>query len=367
MSFISSKSLVGIVDCNNFYVSCERVFQPKLEHRPVIVLSNNDGCVISRSNEAKALGIKMAEPYFKIQDFIKKYNIEVRSSNYALYGDLSRRVMQALKSLAPRLEVYSIDEAFLDLSGFSAQDLIKLSSSIVHKIKQWTGIPVTLGIGPSKTLAKLANFTAKELKIAAFRISAEQQCWLAKIFIADIWGIGRGWQQKLKALNIHTALDLQQQNADSIREQFNITLANTVLELQGITCYALDLNNNPKKQIIASRSFGKPLNIKESIRQALSFHIARAAEKLRQQNSYVKELVIFLEPASFLQASTSYRYRQFIKLPQATDDTRILLNAARISLDKIFIPGLLYKKIGVKFVDVLSNLNLQCIHSAILT
>jgi len=351
----------GIIDCNNFYVSCERVFQPALENQPVLVLSNNDGCVISRCNRVKALGIKMGVPYFKIKDLVQKNNIQVFSSNYALYGDMSRKVMHALASLTPKIEIYSIDEAFIDFSNFEPRDLIKLSFEVVEKVKQWTGIPVTLGIGLTKTLAKVANHTAKKLKIPVFDISSQtaQNEWLPQIPIEDIWGIGRGWCKRLHAMNVFTAMDLKNQDAFQLRKISNLVLANTVSELQGKKCYDLEEGVSPRKQIIASRSFGKPLTSLTPLSQALSFHIARAAVKLRRQQSLVKDLMIFLDTSRFKNRTESYRASLTISLPIASNDSRILIGATVAGLQKIFKEGKEYKKIGVMFLEIVSKKHLQ--------
>jgi DNA polymerase V len=250
--------MFALLDCNNFYVSCERLFQPALLGKPVVVLSNNDGCVIARSDEAKALGIPMSLPAFKLADLIKEQPIEVFSSNYTLYGDLSARVMTTLTQWAPAVEVYSIDEAFLDLTGISTNDLTRYGQTLRATIHQWTGIPVSIGIGPTKTLAKLANRLAKRSPqgVVALTIPSERDATLACTRVEDIWGIGPGYTRRLKAHDIRTALQLRDANDRWIRQQLGVVGQRIVWELRGISCWPLELCPLPKQSLMVSRSFG---------------------------------------------------------------------------------------------------------------
>lgn len=245
--------IYGLVDVNNFYVSCERVFMPSLEKKPVIVLSNNDGCVVARSNESKALGIKMGEPFFKIKPLVQTHKIEVFSSNYSLYGDMSERAMSILRNFSPYMEIYSIDEAFLDCTGMKQSDLIPYGHRIIRILKRWIGLPVSLGFGPTKTLAKIANHVAKKWPEmnGVFDISdiQLQKKILPKIAINDVWGIGTRSTLKLKSLNIHTAWDLRESDIQYLQKHFDITLARTAMELNGLSAYAIDPLDPARKQI----------------------------------------------------------------------------------------------------------------------
>ena len=234
--------MFALIDCNNFYVSCERLFRPDLRGKPVLVLSNNDGCVIARSNEAKELGIKMGQPYFQIKALSKKHQIQVFSSNYTLYGDLSNRVMSIIEAAWPEVEIYSIDEAFLDLSTMPAFDHHAFCSQLQKTILKSTGIPTSIGIGSTKTLAKIANHICKmELKVPVFNVTSQSH-WLAKIDVGDVWGIGHRWQKKLKEKGIHSAWHLAALNAQVIKTHYNVVLMRTVMELQGISCIGLEEN-----------------------------------------------------------------------------------------------------------------------------
>jgi DNA polymerase V len=259
---MKAQTCFALVDCNNFYVSCERVFRPDLQDKPVGVLSNNDGCFVARSSEVKELGIKMGTPLFKVQDLVDSHGITLFSSNYALYADMSSRVMSTLESFAPRMEVYSIDEAFLDFSGMR-EDLVSYSQGIRKTVQRSTGIPVSVGIAPTKTLAKLANYAAKKWKKTQGVVDLSDPVRRDKLMqltpVGEIWGIGSRTQQKLNALGIHTAYDLAIQSPQTIQQQFNITVSKTVMELNGVSCIELEPISSDKQQIVCSRSFGKPL------------------------------------------------------------------------------------------------------------
>ncbi|MBA3814668.1 MAG: Y-family DNA polymerase [Alphaproteobacteria bacterium] len=266
--------MFALVDCNAFYVSCERVFQPHLEGKPVIVLSSNDGCAISRSNEAKALGIKMGVPLFKIKDIVQKHKVHVFSSNFSLYGDMSSRVMATLKTMSSSLEIYSVDEAFLDLSLVPQHELFSQGCHIKTLVKQWTGIPVSVGIGPTKTLAKVANHMAKKNPSGCCVLADPQKIEeVLKTFpLQDIWGIGYQWSKKLSRFGMNTALDLVQAELGWIRKTFNIVLTRTALELKGTSCLSLEEVYPPKKAMVSSRSFGVPVSSFDVLREAVSFH-----------------------------------------------------------------------------------------------
>lgn len=357
-------SAIALVDCNNFYVSCERVFQPKLEGQPVVVLSNNDGCVVARSDEVKALGVEMGQPVFEIKKLIYKHRIKVFSSNYALYGDLSARLSCILEGLGEEVEVYSIDEAFLHLDKILPQQLEPYASQIKHKINQYIGLPVSIGIGPTKTLAKIANHYAKKNKALTSGVfeltSPESQDWLLpQIDISKIWGIGPRWSKKLRKYGIHTAQDLKQANRTWIRSTFNVVMLKTVWELNGLPCFDLELNAQKKKEIVCSRSFGKLQQDFDSLRSAIAHHMTAASTKLRKQNSLCRGLYVFIRTNPFRTQDKQYRNGCYITLPQATDDTNVFLRYATFALKKIFKPGFLYKKAGVMLYDICDNDHFQ--------
>ncbi len=348
------KTTFGLLDCNNFYVSCERLFQPKLEQKPVLVLSNNDGCVVSRSNEAKALKIKMGIPVFKIKELIKQHDMKILSSNYTLYGDLSKRVMDTLQALVPALEIYSIDEAFLDLSGFNPSELDEVGKNIVATVFKWTGIPVSLGIGSTKTLAKAANYIAKNQKKTGGVFNIEGDCkhnFLAKIDISEIWGIGQRWTYQLNQLGIENAKQLSEQDPLYIQKRFNITLGTTVLELKGIPVQKIEGNPRPRKQIIVSRSFGKTITDPSELRESLSLYTTRALEKLRDQNSVAKSIQIFLQTNRFKDPQ-NHHAGITLKLPIPSQNTIEFLKAAITGLNKIYDPNAYYKKAGVILTEI---------------
>jgi DNA polymerase V len=290
-----------LIDCNNFYCSCERVFNPKLAKLPIAVLSSNDGCIIARSPEVKAMGIPMGAPYYKYKQLLKSHNGKVFSANFELYGDMSRRVMQVIYSFTPNVEIYSIDEAFISVAVVGHDELQKLAFAIKQRIYQWTGIPASIGIGPTKTLAKIANHIAKaESENYIFDITdkAKQQQVLANFPIEDIWGVGRKWALKLHALGINKALKLCNVDIKWMRQNFSVVGERLVRELNGISCLDLD-DVQPKKSIRSSRSFGKALSGKEELAEALSYHAARCCAKLRQQNSKVKVLYAYIRTNRF--------------------------------------------------------------------
>ncbi len=332
----------ALVDCNNFYVSCERVFNPKLWNIPVVVLSNNDGCVVARSPEVKALGIPMGVPLFKIKHEVEKHNIKVMSSNYALYGDMSHRVMQVLAQFSPDLEVYSIDEAFLGFDGFEHIDLMDYGIQIKAKVLQWTGIPVSVGIGCTKVLAKLANRVAKKSRTGVF---TEPETALETTAVDDIWGVGRKWGQWLKDRDINNALQFRDANPELVRKKLGIVGVRLQLELQGKSCLPLELCPQPKQNTCVSRSFGRSVTTKQELREAIAFHVSKAAEKLRAQKQVASAFSVFARSSPF--KDNFHSASLSIELSVASNDTTELLQYALPLVDKIYAQGLEFKKAGV--------------------
>jgi DNA polymerase V len=341
--------MIAHIDCNNFYVSCERVFAPPLENRPVVVLSNNDGCVIARSPEAKALGIKMGAPYFKIDYLIDRERLAVFSSNYALYGDMSQRVMEALEQFSPATEVYSIDEAFLEMDfRGDYSSLNENARRIRESIKKWTGLPVSIGIAPNKTLAKIANRIAKRDAGGVFEMADEaiQNEVLDQLPVGDIWGIGERSTAKLKKLGITTALDLKRLDRRHARKLLTVTGARTVEELRGKSCLSLELQPPPKKSVTCSRSFGTVVGRLDILQEALDFHLTRAGENMRRRNLVANAVTVFFSTNRFSKAP-QYRNSVTIPLASATNSTRELRHWTRQGLREIFRDGFLYKNVGV--------------------
>ena len=352
---------ITLVDCNNFYVSCERVFNPKLEGKPVVVLSNNDGCAVARSDEVKALGVKMGQPWFQFKDLAKKHGIIAYSSNYALYADMSNRVMNILSEFSPNQEVYSIDECFLDLTGSCRYNLTDHVQRIRKRIRQQTGLPVCVGIGASKTLAKLANHIAK--KNSQFQgicdlnamTTQEQNRWLHKIKIGKVWGVGKQLAPKLQQIGIYNALDLKHANPETLNLRFSVLLKKTIHELNDVICIELEEIATPKKQIICSRSFGVPVIDLESLEQSVVLYVSRAAEKLRQQNSYAGSIHVYIRTNPFNKKEPYYANSMTIPLPEQTDDTLVLMRIASWGLRKIYHGGYKYQKAGVMLSKLVSS------------
>lgn len=352
----------ALVDCNNFYVSCERVFNPGLIGKPVVVLSNNDGCVIARSNEAKAIGIQMGIPVFKIWDMIKAHGVHVYSSNYALYGDMSQRIVEIFSDFTPGVEIYSIDEAFLDLSGFKRCSLNDYGHSIRSKIQEWTGIPVSVGIAETKTLAKIANRIAKksekadgvlDLTKSSYRDSA-----LAITDVEDIWGVGRSYATFLRSVGINNALQLRNASDMLIKKKMGITGLRIHQELRGISCYPLEQCPPPKKEITVSRAFKHFLVNRADINEAVAAYTSKAAEKLRAAHLEANILVVFLMTNPYNKESRYFNMKT-IRLPFSTSDTSELIKYAHTSLGEIYRGGYLYKKAGIIFRDLSSSSHTQ--------
>ncbi|MBW2648256.1 MAG: Y-family DNA polymerase [Deltaproteobacteria bacterium] len=354
--------IFALVDCNNFYVSCEQVFNPGLIGKSVVVLSNNDGCVIARSNEAKAIGIQMGIPVFKIQDMIKAHKVHVYSSNYALYGDMSQRVIEILSGFTPDVETYSIDEAFLDLSGFKRCSLTDYGHPIRSKIRKWTGIPVSVGIAETKTLAKIANRIAKksektdgvlDLTKPSYRDNA-----LAITDVEDIWGVGRGYSKFLRSVGINNALQLRNVPESLIKKRMGITGLRILQELRGVSCYPLDQCPPPKKEITVSRAFKHPIIDRADINEAVAAYTSRGAEKLRKAFLEANILVVFLMTNPYNRESRYFNMKT-IRLPFSTSDTSELIKYAHAGLDEIYREGYLYKKAGIIFRDLSSDSHTQ--------
>jgi DNA polymerase V len=351
---------IALIDVNNFYVSCERVFNPKLKNKPIVVLSNNDGCAISRSNEVKALGIAMGAPWFRMQDLVKQYGIVGLSSNYALYADMSNRVMSILRDFSPNQEVYSIDECFLDLTGFSFVNLAEYGQTMRKRILDWTGLPVCVGIASSKTLAKLANHCAKKQPIfngvCNFNALTDKALTdiLAGLPVGEVWGVGRKLSPKLNAIGIHTALDLKCADSNRIRQQFSVVMQKTVMELNGTVCIELEEIAPPKKQILSSRSFGQSVGDYNSLAESITLYMSRAAEKLRKQNSCAGSVFVYIRTSPFKPDEPQYSNGLTIPLPIPTDDTRQLVKVALWALKRIYRVGFMYAKAGVMLGELVS-------------
>lgn len=346
----------ALVDCNNFYASCEKLFRPDLKDTPVVVLSNNDGCVVARSREAKLLGIKMGVPVFQIKAEMQRHGILAFSSNYALYADLSSRVMRTLEEMAPRVEVYSIDEAFLDLTGIeSAISLVEFGQQVRERIGHWIGITVCVGIAPTKTLAKLANHAAKKYPATQGVVDLtnpdRQRRLLALVPVDDVWGVGRRLSKRLNALGITTALDLANASPRAIRDQFSVVLERTVRELNGDSCIELEEIPPTKKQIVCSRSFGVKVTQFELLREAVCEYATRATEKLRKEQQQAKVLTVFIRTSPFKDNEPQYSNSASGELLIPSCDTRDFIELANHLLKRIWKDGFRYAKAGVMLSD----------------
>jgi len=344
--------LIALVDCNNFYVSCERVFRPDLIGKPVAVLSNNDGCVVARSAEIKKLGVKMGVPVFQIQHLVKQHHIQLFSSNYCYYADMSSRVMSTLEEFAPSLETYSIDEAFLDLTGVCRQDPIAYGHRIRKAVVRATGIPVCVGMGPTKTLAKLANFAAKKWQQTGGVLDLSDPMRREKLMrivpVGEVWGIGSRTTAKLNQMGIHTVWDLATQPSQRMQSQLTIVVARTVMELNGIPCLELEESAPNKQEIVCSRSFSRRLTQYPELSAALSEFCSRAAEKLRRQQSLTACITIFIRTNPFNPNEPQYQRTASVKLDAATQDTRAIITMANRLLKELFKAGYGYHKCGVQ-------------------
>lgn len=348
--------MVGLVDCNNFYVSCERVFRPDLNGKPVVVLSNNDGCVISRSNEAKALGIKMGVPVFQIQEMIRKQEVSVFSTNFTLYGDLSSRVMYCLSEFVKDIEVYSIDESFLDFSGMKYYDLPEYARNIVYTVRKNTGIPVSMGIAPTKTLAKIANKFAKKYpgykSVCIIDSEYKRKRALQLTGIGDVWGIGRRLAAKLKLKNVETAFDFTRLPREWVRHHLTVVGERMWRELRGEPCIGLEQEPPPKKQICKSSSFGSMVSDYVPLSEAVATFAATCAQKLRAQNGCAASLLVFIHTNNFRPDLPQYYKNGIITLPVPSNSTPEIVHYATEALKSIYIEGYSYKKAGVIITSI---------------
>jgi len=352
--------MFALVDVNNFYCSCERVFNRKLEGLPLVVLSNNDGCAVARSNEAKALGIKMGAPWFQMKDLAKKHGIIAFSSNYTLYGDMSDRVMQILRGYSPSVEVYSIDESFLQLEGLTGTwpSFTDLGQHMRQRIKMWTGLPVCAGIAPSKTLAKLSNHLAKKNEefsgVCDFNAlsNTEIHHYFSKLDVGEVWGIGSRLQVQLISLGIETVQDLRTASPKRLRDRFGVVMERTVNELQGMSCLGIEEVAPLRKQIISSRSFGEMVTTYRGLREAVSTYATTAAEGLRTEDSACNMVNVFVETNRFREQDKQYSNSFTVPLTEATNDTRRLVAAALFGLRKIYQKGYSYKKAGIVLMEL---------------
>ena len=339
--------MIALADCNNFYASCERVFNPKLERKPVVVLSNNDGCIIARSNEAKKLGIKMGEPAFKIKNVVEKYNVNVFSTNFALYGDLSKRVMNTFRTEVNKMEVYSIDEAFLDFSDLADKER---AIQIKKKVQMWTGIPVSIGIAKTKTLAKVANHIAKKYtKVGYFMFDDEDLIRRAlNVFpVEDLWGIGKKHAKRLKEVGICTALQFRETDTGWIKRHLSINGVKLQKELKGEICHPLETTIQRKKNICTARSFGTEIKELRKLREAVSSHANTCATKLRKEKSCCSTISVFLSTNPFKPQAKQYHPYRVFNLDVPTNDSIEIVRFALKGLDQIYRSDCIYKKAGV--------------------
>ena len=343
----SSKKKVALIDCNSFYVSCERLFNPKIQNVPVVVLSNNDGCVISRSNEAKKLGIRMGEPYFKVKDLVKKNNVRIFSSNYALYGDLSRRVMKVLKGFTDKIEIYSIDEAFLDLSHIKNEQVEEYGKQIRERVLKWTGIPTSVGISNTKTLSKVANHIAKKNKAGVVFLEKNIDNILKNFDIADVWGVGRQLSKLYIKNGIDNAYKLKNISNTWVRKSTNVLGAKTVMELRGISCIDLETEETRRKSCCVSRSFGKKVESLDKLKESITTHCLNAAEKIRIDKQTTRAVTIFIRTSPFDKNRKYYSNSITIELPVATNNSIELVKTAISGLKKIYKYGYFYQKAGI--------------------
>ena len=352
---MASAPIFALVDVNNFYVSCERVFQPQLEQVPMVVLSNNDGCAVARSAEVKALGVKMGTPWFKMKELAKEHGILALSSNYTLYGDMSNRATAVLRDFSPDIEVYSVDESFLRVESVAHLygGVTAMGQQIRQRVKQWTGLPVCVGCGPTKTLAKIANHLAKKnpefdgvCDLHAIP-RPERLQWMSQLEVGEVWGVGKRIAKRLNAMGVETVLDLRNISIKEIRAQFGVVMERTCNELRGISCLELEDVAPAKQQIMSSRSFGSPVTTLAELREAVASYVTPAAEKLRAQGSVSAAVHVFIQTNRFKESDLQYSEGLLVPLPDPTDDTRLLASAATLGLGLIFKPGYQYKKAGI--------------------
>ena len=358
MSSIQHTKKIALIDCNSFYVSCERLFNPKIRKKPVVVLSNNDGCIISRSNEAKALGIKMGEPYFKEKNIIVKNDVQVFSSNYSLYGDISRRVMRTLRRFNSDIEIYSIDEAFLDLSNFSDEEVENVGKEIRNIVLKWTGIPTSIGIAKTKTLSKVANHIAKKKQSGVVSLIGIKDIdpILEKVDINDVWGIGKQLTKFYHQNGIYNAKQLKNKSNTWIKKSSNVLSSRTAMELRGVSCINLETTSSKRKSCVVSRSFGKRIENFQELKEAVANYSLNASEKIRSESLIAKSITIFVRTSPFQSRYGFYSNSKTIDFPIATNNSIEIVKAAVSGLESIFKNGYRYQKAGV-MLSHLSNSN----------
>ena len=356
---------IALVDANNFYVSCERVFRPNLEGRPVVVLSNNDGCVVARSAEVKAMGVAMGTPWFQLQKLAKREGIIALSSNYTLYADMSNRMMGILSSFSPIQEVYSIDECFLDLRGFAQDPLSDIGQTARERVRQWVGLPVGVGIAATKTLAKLANHVAKKRpEYAGVCVwddlsEGDQRRLLQQLPVSEVWGVGRQLSEKLEAMSIRSVWDLQLADPTWMRKRFSVLMERMIRELRGEPCIAMVEIPPPRQEIQSSRSFGRAVTSAQELGEAISLYTVRAVDKLRRQGSVAGALLVFIHTSPFQAHLPQYHATRTIALNHPSQDTRVFLQAGRIALADMYRPGFAYAKAGVHLLEITSAVAFQ--------
>ncbi len=348
---LHNNNKIALVDCNSFYVSCERLFNPSINKKPVVVLSSNDGCVISRSTEAKILGIKMGEPYFKVKKIVKENDVKTFSTNFALYGDISRRVMKTLRHFSPQMEIYSIDEAFLDLSSLKNENLLEHGYKIRETVLKWTGIPTSIGIATTKTLSKAANHIAKKEKSGVVNLinSKKIDNLLSKIKINEVWGVGRQLTKFYVRNGINTAYDLKNIHNSWVKKNTNVFGSRTAMELKGFSCTSLEPHEEKRKNCSVSRSFGQKVTTLEELSEAITAHCLNAAEKIRLDRQTVKKVTVYIRTSPFQKKNGYYANSIDIDLPIRTNDSIILIKQALIGLKNIYKKGYRYQKTGIIF------------------
>jgi len=367
MSSTQYTKKIALIDCNSFYVSCERLFNPKIRNKPVVVLSSNDGCIISRSNEAKTLGIKMGEPYFKAKDIILKNNVHVFSSNYSLYGDLSRRVMRTLKRFNSEIEIYSIDEAFLDLTNFPDDEVEDVGKEIRSIVLQWTGIPTSIGIAKTKTLSKVSNHIAKKTKSGVVSLIGIKDIdpILEKVEINDVWGVGKQLTKFFVQNGVHNAKQLKNISNTWIKKSSNVLSSRTAMELRGISCISLEAQNSKRKSCVVSRSFAKKVEKLQELQESVTSYCLNAAEKIRSESLIAKSITIFIRTSPFQNQFAYYSNSKTIDLPIATDNSIEIVKTALIGLKDIFKNGYRYQKTGIMLSGLSSSQGSKNLFSSI--
>lgn len=355
--------MIALCDVNNFYVSCERAFDPSLWNRAVIVLSNNDGCAVARSQEAKRLGVKMAVPFYQIKKLVHQHKIAIRSSNYALYGDMSQRVDNIIALYSDQIENYSIDESFIRFDGHQHIDLVEHCLQLKKQIWQWLGLPVCIGLAPTKTLAKIANNCAKKNSTIGGVIhlaNDKQIIWALKnLPVGEVWGIGKGMSRHLNDIGISNALMLRNADPKSMRKRFSVVMEKIILELRGISCIDFDIEPEKKKQIICTRSFGEKLTHITPLKQAITYHVSRACVTLREQQSLAQNITVCIRTAVFAGNEKQYSKSITLRLKQPSCQTSDFIEAAMKGLHHIFKKGYQYKKAGIILSDLCDQKNVQ--------